>query len=842
MEQSARKGCSIKTERLFERAIEKHKNGFLDEARRIYLDIIQTYPNHPDAVHLLGVVAFQTGSFDIAIESISNAIKLSPNRADFYYNLAKAQRANGLKREALINFKKAITLKTDYLEAYLAVGSQYEEQNRKGEAIAYYHKALVINPNSATTWYLLGTIHIQRKELSEAIFSYQKAIQQSPNLRQAYNGLGIAFKENDEHEKAIVVYKKAIEVSPNYSQAYYNLGYSQSKIGMHLEATESYKRALSIKPFWPEALQNLGYTYFKMGHVQNAICCYHAALKQNPNLTKALNSLGSAYRETGRIEDALKCFYSALEQNPNLAEIYNSLGNTYREAGRIKDALKYFYHALELKPNYDMALRNIGLTLLNQGKSEAAKACFKKLIKYHQKFKYEVLMAMLHPIIYDSSETIAAYREKFQHELARLKNRNKTLDDPFEQLGVTNFILGMHGLKEKPIREQIAQFYLNVCPSLAWESPYLRNLVPNKKTRIGFVSNFLHEHTIGRLYHGLIEKISKQKFHITVFRLNHKIDSITERINHSVDRVVYLPKKLKIAREIIADHRLDLLFYPEIGMDPFTYFLAFARLAPVQCKRGFQITMGIPNIDYFISSKYAEPKNAQDHYSEKLILMERTGYYYRYPVLPSQIPTRKELGLPEDKKLYACLQSLFKIHPEFDSVIGKILRKDLNGVLVLLNAKHKHWETLLLNRFERTIPDVKDRICFIHSMQREDFISLFIIADAVLDTIYISGGNTSLESFALGVPVVTWASSYLPGRLTYGFYKLMGIMDCVAKNLENYVDIAVKLANEKEWYADIKKKIEHRSQLLFEDKLAVNEMENFFKWAVDKTYKKMKAT
>jgi predicted O-linked N-acetylglucosamine transferase (SPINDLY family) len=221
--------------------------------------------------------------------------------------------------------------------------------------------------------------------------------------------------------------------------------------------------------------------------------------------------------------------------------------------------------------------------------------------------------------------------------------------------------------------------------------------------------------------------------------------------------------------------------------------------------------------------------------------MERTGYYYQYPVSPSQPPTRKQLGLPEGKRLYACLQSLFKIHPEFDFVIGNILRKDPDGVLILLKAKHKHWETLLLNRFERTIPDVKDRIYFIPSMQREQFVLLFQIADAVLDTIYISGGNTSLECFAFGVPVVTWASSYLPGRLTYGFYKLMGIMDCVAKDLANYVDIAVKLANDKGWHVDMKKKIERQSHLLFEDKLAVKEVEHFFEWAVGRAYEKMKS-
>jgi predicted O-linked N-acetylglucosamine transferase (SPINDLY family) len=512
------------------------------------------------------------------------------------------------------------------------------------------------------------------------------------------------------------------------------------------------------------------------------------------------------------------------------------MGNIFLDQGKNEAARNCYQQALEIEPNFDMARKNLGLALIDLGKTEEAKACFRGLLGSQPRFEIELLLAMTHPIIFPSVEAMEKYVVDFQNELKRLQRKPEVIDDPYNAVGQTNFGLGMLGCRQKEMREGIARLYLQACPDLAWTAQNLKRSRMGGRIQIGFVSKYLHDHTIGRLYHGLIEHLSG-KFHVTVFHLAHKHDPVSNGINGKADDVLCLPMKLNQARRIIADKRLDILFYPEIGMDPFTYFLAFSRLAPVQVKRGFQITMGIPNIDYFISSKWAEPKSAQDHYSEKLILLKTTGYYYIRPQKPAKPPKRSQLGLPEGGKLYACPQSLFKIHPEFDTVIGKILEKDPHGRLVLIKGRYEHWESLLLQRFERSIPHVMKRICFLPVMPRDQFLKLFLVSDAVLDTIHISGGNTSLECFAWGVPVVTWPSPYLPGRLTYGFYKQMGILDCVADSLDEYADLAIKLANDKQFYNSIKNKIESRSQRLFEDESALKELETFFCQAVDQAYR-----
>jgi tetratricopeptide (TPR) repeat protein len=796
----SKKSLNIRSE--LEKGIRKHRLGAYADAKRIYQGVLDIRPGHPEAMQLLGVAAFQLGDPRTAIESISRAITIMPQRADFYHNLANAYRADNQKEKACNNYRRAIDLQSDYFEAHLGLGSLFEETGELNEAEGCYRKALAVNPDAALVWYRLGAIHLQCDRFQKAMQFFRQALAHKPEMGQAYNGLGLAFMHMGQLQKAHGVFERAIQLNPDDTQAYSNLGNVLNRQGAILDAIKYYRQALAIDGKQPGVLHNLGNAYFQLD----------------------------------RLPDAMASYCEALELDPGLVQTHNDLGNAYREAGRMEEAIKSFDRALALKPDFEMALKNRGLTLFDLGRTQDAKACFQKLIDLKPSFAFEVIKAMIQPVISESEKAIAIHRKGFRERLTRLQGRNETLDDPFEQVGLTNFLLAMQGHKERDIREQIARFYQQVSPNLAWKAPNLAEKAPKGRIHIGFVSRFLYEHTIGRLYHGIIEKLSRKKFHVTVFHLSHREDSISERINQCADAAFYLPKKLIPAREKIAACKLHVLFYPEVGMDPLTYFISFARLAPVQIKRGFQITMGIPNIDYFLSSRWAEPKNPQAHYSERLILLKSNGYYYRRPPTPRALPTRKELGLPQKARLYACPQSLFKIHPRLDSVLSELLSRDRDGVLVLMQGKHRHWETLLMRRFRQRIPDAIERIVFLPGLPRDEFMKLFLIADAVLDTIHISGGNTSLECFALGVPVVTWPSPYLPGRLTYGFYRQMGILDCVADSLEEYVDLAIKLANDKRFYNSIKNKIKSRSSVLFEDELAIGELETFFTRAVDQVY------
>src|SRR5207237_3541625 len=122
-------------------------------------------------------------------------------------------------------------------------------------------------------------------------------------------------------------------------------------------------------------------------------------------------------------------------------------------------------------------------------------------------------------------------------------------------------------------------------------------------------------------------------------------DDMSRRSRAASDRALALPAELEAARRAIAALELDVLFYQDIGMEPFTYFLAYSRLAPVQCTSfGHPDTTGVAAVDYFVSSDLFEPANAAEHYSERLFLLQNAGTLAYYSRPPAGAGARPHLG------------------------------------------------------------------------------------------------------------------------------------------------------------------------------------------------------
>ena len=200
-------------------------------------------------------------------------------------------------------------------------------------------------------------------------------------------------------------------------------------------------------------------------------------------------------------------------------------------------------------------------------------------------------------------------------------------------------------------------------------------------------------HTIGKLFRGLIKGLDLKKFEIILFHLGsdrRAKDEDLDALSSYVDDFALVPSQYSKGREIIANYEVDILYYMDIGMEPLGYFLAFSRLAPIQCVTwGHPVTTGIPNIDYFISWKINEPHDAKSHYSEELILFEGFSTYYSPPDYESLEYDRGEFGLNADENLYVCPQSLFKFHPSFDPILVDILCSDDRARIIILDGQQK---------------------------------------------------------------------------------------------------------------------------------------------------------
>jgi len=447
---------------------------------------------------------------------------------------------------------------------------------------------------------------------------------------------------------------------------------------------------------------------------------------------------------------------------------------------------------------------------------------------------------MLLPVIPRSLQDLQRWRGRFAEEVGRLSANPPSLTDPARQVAATSFYLSYHGLPNRDLHVSVAELYRRACPSLSWTAPHCHH--PSRRSgraRIGFVSRYLYDHSIGKITRGILAALSRERFEsVALFVPPVRDDAVAAFIRAQAGRALVLPRDLQAARETIAALELDVLFYQDIGMEPFTYFLAHSRLAPVQCVSfGHPDTTGIPSIDYFISNDLFEPDDAQAHYSEKLFLLRDLGtlsYYYR-PAAPAAMKSREAFGFAASTRLYLCPQTLFKLHPSFDETLGEILRADADSRLVLLEGRARHWSRLLRARFARSIPDVAERIVFLPPQSPSDFTSLIAACDVMLDTPHFNGMTTSLEAFALGKPVVTMRGALQRCRHTAGMYRKMDFQECVAGTSEDYVRLALRLGTEADFRSHAAGEIARCSAVLFEDRRAASEFERFFTTAIAAT-------
>ena len=222
-----------------------------------------------------------------------------------------------------------------------------------------------------------------------------------------------------------------------------------------------------------------------------------------------------------------------------------------------------------------------------------------------------------------------------------------------------------------------------------------------------------------------------------------------------------------------------------------------------------------------------EISEAQKFYSEKLINFNNFTSFYEVPNF-----YRKDFSLSSFEKynVYFCSQSLFKILPDFDEILKKILEKDKKAQIIFIRDQWNVWNKILFNRWKKSISKNLDRIKFIDRLSVDDFINLSGNSNVLLDPVYFGSGNSFIETFTYGTPMVTFPSSFLRSRIVMGLYKQLKINDPpVVNSNEDYINLSIELANNRKKNQEIRNQIiENSNKFFFNNYSVINEFENFF--------------
>jgi protein O-GlcNAc transferase len=548
-----------------------------------------------------------------------------------------------------------------------------------------------------------------------------------------------------------------------------------------------------------------------------------------PGHARAWNDKACVLHALGRIPEARAAFLQVVRLDPRHAQALNNLGVLAVQAGAVDEACRHFELACASDPSFFSAHFNLGRALKESGRNEEGDAALRRASELQPGGRAEVWSALSVPAILDSAGHAQATRSSIDGWLRSA--RVSGIADPARDIEPTWFCLAYHGVDDTALYRRIADFFAASCPELAFEAPHCRGFgAPADRLKVGFISRYLHDHSIGRTTQGVIPRLSRERFEVYALFVAPVVDDPVSRdIRDNADFAVVVPNSLREARNVIAALELDILFYQDLGMDPLTYFLAFSRLAPTQCMGwGHPVTCGIPAVDAFISTEGFEPPGGERHYNERLIKLAEvaTPSYYRRPDTDLAAYSKSQAGFEDSATAYFCPQTLFKLHPEFDAVLAAILRADPKGIVYLLEYKNRGIVERLRARLRRGIPDVAERIRFLARVPGiAHYYSRLKHADVLLDPLHYAGGNTSLEGFAFGKPIVTLPGAFMRGRHTLGMYRAMGVDDCIAASAAHYAELAVKLGTDAAFRNAVSERISARNAVLYEDERVVLQLE-----------------
>ncbi len=693
-------------------------------------------------------------------------------------------------------------------------------------------RAVELNPDFAAAHCNLGAVLIDLGQLDAAAASCRRALAIDPGYAEAHCNLGIVLQGLGQLSDAVASYRRALAVNPDYAEAHNNLGNALQALGQLDGALASYRQALAARPHYAEAHSNMGNALRDLGQLDEAVTSYQQAIANNANFAEAHNNLGASLQALGRLDEAAACCRRALAIKPRYAEAHSNLGNILRDQGQLENAAASLRQALAINPDFAEAHSNLGSVYRSMGNYRDARASYVKA----QGLGFEgawVLDALMLPAIMGTRQEMLESRADFERNLDRLTINALAQHDPLRNIGEANFYLAYHALNDRDLQIKVAKYYVQACPSLLYTAPHCLQpkSIARENVRIGFYSKYLYEHSVSLCYSEIIESLA--------LRGQFEVALISDR---PVDRKTYpkfagtrvqVPHNLDRAREMIAALGLDILVYLDIGMEPLSYFLAYGRLARVQCVlSGHPVTTGITNMDYFLSNALMEPAGAEAHYSEKLAILPRPLFFFARPTMPARLKTRAELGLPEGRHIYMCPMRLQKMHPDFDEAITRTLQIDGNGLVVLFeDIELSVGKKLLVERFEKTIPaDIRQRIIFLPWMKDPtDFMSAIAAADVILDPFHFGIGSTAMTTFATGTPLVTKAGEFMRGRVGMCLCNMMDLPECIADDTETYAQKAVQIAGNQALRDGIIAKIRKNRHVLYENLQPADDLATFLR-------------
>lgn len=209
----------VSVESAMEMAIELHKRGELEEASTLYNDILKVVPEHPDALHFLGVASHQVGHTERAIELVEQSLEMVPGNPDALNNLANILRESGKLEKAEETYRKVLEFAPEHPETLINMATILRGLKQNQEAVEMIRKAIELHPENPEAWHNLGNIYRDQKMYEEALTAYTRSDELEPLTEDSSKEIAKILYQSGRQQDAVNALERLLERQPHDATA-----------------------------------------------------------------------------------------------------------------------------------------------------------------------------------------------------------------------------------------------------------------------------------------------------------------------------------------------------------------------------------------------------------------------------------------------------------------------------------------------------------------------------------------------------------------------------------------------------------------------------------------------
>lgn len=601
----------------------------------------------------------------------------------------------------------------------------------------------------------------------------------------AYQGLAVICQKRGNLKRAIKILSLTLKSHPSESSPYFALGQIYLELGDYREAWNHFRRSLQSDSNSMDSWSGAYQCACELKEFKTALSIANNLIALDSSNPKFYEYKGRVLFEMNHAKDCADAYYAALTLQPNNPIYYLNLSNPCARVpflGSEVHALAYTLKTSCFK--IQTLLIQDQISLVNGSRGLIPFAYYCAYSPYNLKHIYGPYYVALEQI--------------YAGELNDVKNRQ---GDAAMSFSIRNS----------------SQFRV-------------RKDAPKKKIRIGLLSRYFSAHSNTQAFEGLIYYLNRDQFEIVlIHRYGTVVDGVQIWLNGLADESVYLWESLECSLDLLLSLSLDILFFTDLGMDPYDFMIPALRSCPIQITGwGLPHTSGLTSIDYYLSSSLLESSEHQKEYVEQLVLLDGLPCCFMEKNLNYWRGSRDYFMLPSERVLLGCTQNFWKIHPDFDLILENIAHRLPDVVFVFVETSIEGSNQSFVDRFAKRAPLAFSQSLFLARARTADFLPLCDCFDVILDTPYYGAGVTAYMSMYVGSPTVCFAGSRLRDSTTAAIYRYLSIENApIANSFSEYVEKAVNLACDFDLRLQIKKDTVAAASKLYDNQDYVRSFERF---------------